>query len=90
MRDTYVAGPLSGCGTYQIGVNLLRSNLSEQKAAMFCRFVEDWCGGECMGDWRIEHSERSLLIIFDTDRDCVLFKLTSEWDYLRDSGPPLE
>lgn len=90
MTEPYVTGPLTTPGLHQIGVNLLRSRLSETKAHMFCRFLEDWCYQQCVGPWRIEQSASSLLIEFDDDRDCVLFKLTSEWDYLRDNGPLIE
>jgi hypothetical protein len=85
--EPYVCGPLMTEGAHRIGVNLLRSSLSETKAHMFTRFLECWCYEQCMGDWRIEQSHAALLIVFDNDRDCVLFKLTPEWDYLRDNGP---
>lgn len=87
MAEPYVVGTLETEGTHRIGVNLLRSRLSETKAHMFCRFVENWCYEQCMGGWRIEQSHKALLIVFDSDRDCVLFRLTPEWDYLRDNGP---
>lgn len=90
MREPYVSGPLTTGGIHRIGVNLLRSKMGETKAHMLCRFVEDWCYEQCVGNWRIEQSHAVLMIEFENDRDCVLFKLTPEWEFLMDNGPLTE
>lgn len=87
MSETYISGSLAGTGSCHIRANLLRSAATPQKAVMLCRFIEDWCSSQCVGEWRVECSVPSLDIIFSVDRDNVLFRLTPEWDCLHGNYP---
>lgn len=84
MGAIYESGTLSSTevAQYRLNLNLPRSSTDGPTAAFLCRFIELWCGHQCTSGWRVEHHERDLVVAFESDRDCVLFSLTDEYEYM--------
>jgi hypothetical protein len=74
---------------YRLSLNLVRAGLDELRSDLLSRFIEFWCQKNCIGDWRIEETSRSLTVWFDLARDVVLFKISDEYDYFSDHTSPV-
>ncbi len=84
MEAIYVSGTLQSAddAAHRLTLNLPRSKTDSGTATFLCRFIELWCSQQCTNRWRIEHHERDLIVVFQSDRDCVLFSLTDEYEYM--------
>jgi hypothetical protein len=67
---------------HMLTLNLPRSSIDGGTATFLCRFIELWCNQQCTSGWRIQHQEYKIVVEFQTDRDCVLFSLTDEYEYM--------
>ncbi len=74
---------------YRLTLNLIKAGLDELRSDLLSRFIEFWCQKNCLGDWRVEETTRSLTVWFDLPRDVVLFKISDEYDWFSEQLPPV-
>ena len=51
------------------------------RATLLARFIEFWCQKNCVGPWRVMDDGRHVVVLFETGRDIILFKMTEEYDF---------
>jgi hypothetical protein len=73
---------------HTLSLNFLRAGLSVDQAEIFTRYIEFWCQRNCKGDWRIEETDKSLLVSFEADRDYILFRISEEYGETEDNWSP--
>src|SRR4051812_43647844 len=81
-----LAGPLYKAGSdeklnYQMSLNPIKCGISAARSILIVRFIEFWCQRNCIGVWGVVDTENLLAVYFDTVRDAVLFKMSTEYDY---------
>lgn len=67
--------------TYPVSMDLYRAKIDEGRGTMLARYVEFWCQKNCFDDWRVEVSNRVLVVSFTSTVDTVLFQLSEEFSY---------
>jgi len=67
--------------TYSVSLAFLHTGYTETQFDLVSRFIEFWCQQHCVGDWRVEETNRDLTVSFDKSHDFILFKLSEEYEY---------
>lgn len=57
----------------------LNAGMEQHRADALTRFVEFWCQRHCQGDWRVEETDRAVIVSFSESRDRVLFQISEEF-----------
>lgn len=67
----------------QFGVQMSfsRAGLEPHRADTLVRFIEFWCQRNCRGSWRVEETDREMIVSFAETRDRVLFQISEEFLY---------
>jgi len=67
--------------THSVSLSFMQTGYTETQFDLVSRFIEFWCQKNCIGDWRVEETNKYLTVSFDKSRDFILFKLSEESEY---------